>query len=111
MSFVSCSSINEVQLSQVRSDEQRLITSRAQVARKLRYILEICPLRVRREVANLHVFNHALAKRSHWQLLHRMKRATVHSAMLLQSRLSEGDAVPGPFPLGHDTSLYIRVLK
>ena len=38
------------------------------------------------------------AKRSHWQLLYRMKRATVRSAMLLQSRLSEGDAIPGPFP-------------
>jgi hypothetical protein len=27
-----------------------------------------------------------------------MKRATVRSAMLLQSKLSEGDAMPGPFP-------------
>jgi hypothetical protein len=40
-----------------------------------------------------------------------MKRATVRSAMLLQSRLSEGDAIPGPFPIGRDTSLYISVLN
>ena len=30
----------------------------------------------------------ALAKRSHWQLLYRMKRATVRSDMLLQSKRS-----------------------
>jgi hypothetical protein len=40
----------------------------------------------------------ACATRSHEQLLYRMKRATVRSAMLLQSKLSEGDAMPGPFP-------------
>jgi hypothetical protein len=32
----------------------------------------ICPLPVRREVANLHVSDHALATPSHWQLLYRM---------------------------------------
>ena len=64
---------------------------------------EICPLPVRREVPNLHVSDHALATPSHWQLLYRMRRVTVRKAMLLQSRLSEGDAVPGPFPLGQDS--------
>jgi hypothetical protein len=80
------------------------------VARELRYILEICPLRGRREITNLHVLYHALAKRSHWQLLYRMKRATVRSAMLLQSKLSERDANPGRTD-GHDTSLYVSMLK
>jgi hypothetical protein len=51
-----------------------------------------------------------LAKRSHWQLLYRMKRATVRSAMLLQSKLSERDANPGRTD-GHDTSLYVSMLK
>ena len=51
-----------------------------------------------------------LAKRSHWQLLYSMKRATVHSAMLPQSKLSEGDTIPGRSE-GHSNSLYVRGLK
>jgi hypothetical protein len=62
-------------------------------------------LRVRREIANLHVLDHALAKRCHWQLLYRMKRATVRNAMLLRSKVSEGDAMPGPFSAGRGIPL------
>ena len=37
----------------------------AKVACELRDVLEVCALRVRREVAGLHVFDHTLTKRRH----------------------------------------------
>ena len=43
------------------------------VARELRDVLQIRALRVRREVADLHVLDHALTKRRHSPLIHRMR--------------------------------------
>src|SRR5208337_5618299 len=43
------------------------------VARELRDVLQIRALRVRREVADLHVLDHALTKWRHSPLIHRMR--------------------------------------
>jgi hypothetical protein len=67
------------------------------------------PLRVWREIPNLHVLDHALAKWRHWQPSFRVKRATVRSAMLPRSKPPEVDAMPGPFSSGRGHSAYISV--
>jgi len=48
----------------------------AEVAGELGDLLQIRPLRVRREIADLHVLGHALAEWCHGRLLCEMKRAT-----------------------------------
>ena len=61
----------------------------AEVAGELGNLLQIRPLGVRREIADLHVFGHTLAEWGHGRRLCEMKRAAGRRSMLPQSRPSE----------------------
>jgi len=63
------------------------------VAGILGNLLQIRPLRVRREIAELHVLGHALTKWRHGRLLCEIKRATGRRSMVSQPKPSEDKEV------------------
>jgi len=65
----------------------------AEVAGELGNLLQIRPLGVRCEIADLHVFGHALAEWGHGRLLCETKRATGRRSIVAQSRPSEDGEV------------------
>jgi len=67
----------------------------AKMTGELGNLLQIGGLGQRREVANLHVLDHATAKRGHWQLLCEMKGATASSRSQVVRR-GEVGAQPPP---------------
>jgi len=67
----------------------QLVRCFAEMPRKQRYLQNVSGLRVWREIAHLHIFDHALTKRSHGKLLCEMECAA-SSPSMLSHRGAEG---------------------